>query len=260
MDKRFGLVRTIKIAGMTFAGMIALQIMSPAGTPQQLTQQISASPEGEKLVSGSDCASCHAADRQVVGPAYAAVAKRYAGQEDAVEKLAAKIREGGSGNGGTVMMPPHKSVTDPQGREMAKWILSVKPATASEMPSETKLYSYPLKDGKTVKLEFPLFVEGASPKVTKAVFRGYELFNSYCFRCHGQDATGGQLAPDLRRSLNAGMSSQDFMSVAMAGRKDKGMPSWAGFLSETEVNQIYQYTKGRSLDLVPSGRPPSEGD
>jgi cytochrome c len=251
----------IKISGAITAVALALQVTSPAGTPlQQLTQQISASPEGEKLVSGNDCASCHAADRQIVGPAYAAVAKRYAGQDDAAEKLAAKIREGGSGNWGTVVMPPHKNLTEAQGREMAKWVLSVKPVTAPQMPSETKLYSYPLKDGKTVQLDFPLFVEGASPKVTKAVFRGYELFNSYCYRCHGQDATGGQLAPDLRRSLNAGMSSQDFMSVAMAGRKDKGMPSWAGFLSETEVNQIYQYTKGRSLDLVPSGRPPSEGD
>jgi cytochrome c len=251
----------IKISGAITAVALALQVTSPAGTPlQQLTQQISASPEGEKLVSGNDCASCHAADRQIVGPAYAVVAKRYAGQDDAAEKLAAKIREGGSGNWGTVVMPPHKNLTEAQGREMAKWVLSVKPVTASQMPSETKLYSYPVKDGKTVQLDFPLFVEGASPKVTKAVFRGYELFNSYCYRCHGQDATGGQLAPDLRRSLNAGMSSQDFMSVAMAGRKDKGMPSWAGFLSETEVNQIYQYTKGRSLDLVPSGRPPSEGD
>ena len=251
----------IKISGVTIAAAVALQVMSWAGTPlQQLTQQISASPEGEKLVSGSDCASCHAADHQVVGPAYSSVAKRYAGQDDAVEKLAARIREGGSGNWGTVVMPPHKNLTDAQGREIAKWVLSVKTVTAPDVPSETKLYSYPTKDGKPVKLDFPLFVEGASPKVTKAVFRGYELFNSYCYRCHGQDATGGQLAPDLRRSLNAGMTAQDFLSVAMAGRKDKGMPSWAGFLSETEVNRIYQYTKGRSLDLVPSGRPPSEGD
>jgi cytochrome c len=46
----------------------------------------------------------------------------------------------------------------------------------------------------------------------------------------------------------------------MAGREDKGMPSWAGFLSEEEVQQIYQYVKGRSLELVPGGRPPSEYD
>jgi hypothetical protein len=38
------------------------------------------------------------------------------------------------------------------------------------------------------------------------------------------------------------------------------MPSWAGFLSEDEVRNIYGYVKGRSLDLVPAGRPPSEMD
>ena len=124
--------------------------------------------------------------------------------------------------------------------------------------TESKLYSYSLKDGKSAKLDFPLFVAGKGQKVTKDVFRGYELFNSYCYRCHGTDATGSQLGPDLRHSLAAGMTPQTFLSVAMAGKKDKGMPSWAGFLSKEEVTQTYQYVKGRSLDLVPPGRPPSE--
>ena len=66
------------------------------------------------------------------------------------------------------------------------------------------------------------------------------------------------LGPDLRHSLAAGMKQPEFLSVAMAGRKEKGMPAWAGFLSKQEVIQTYQYTKGRSLDLVPVGRPPSE--
>jgi mono/diheme cytochrome c family protein len=31
--------------------------------------------------------------------------------------------------------------------------------------------------------------------------------------------------------------------VVMAGRAEKGMPSWAGFLSEDEAKQIYEYVK-----------------
>ncbi len=42
-----------------------------------------AAQDGEKLIQANDCSSCHAVDRQVVGPAYSAVAKRYAGQADA---------------------------------------------------------------------------------------------------------------------------------------------------------------------------------
>ena len=211
------------------------------------------SDEAPKLVQASDCSSCHAVDRQVVGPAYSEVAARHAGQSDAVEKLAAKIRDGGGG------MTSHPDLTEAQRREIAQWILSQK-AAAPGPAAQAKQYSYTLKDGATVQLDFPMFAEGKGQKVTKDVFHGYQLFNSYCYRCHGTDATGGQLAPDLRHSLAGGMKQQDFLPVTMTGRTEKGMPSWAGFLSEQEVIQVYRYVKGRSLDLVPSGRPPSEQD
>jgi cytochrome c len=108
-------------------------------------------------------------------------------------------------------------------------------------------------------LDFPLFIDAKGPKVTKDVFHGYQLYNSYCYRCHGTDATGGQLGPDLRRSV-ASMKQREFLSVAMTGRKEQGMPAWAGFLSEKDVMDVYKYVKGRSLELVPSGRPASEQD
>jgi cytochrome c len=210
--------------------------------------------DGEKLIKASDCSSCHAVDREVVGPAYSAVAKRYAGQPDAPEKLAAKIRDGGSG------MTPHPDLTDAQRKEMVNWILSQTGSPAAPVQGETKTYSYTLKDGSTVSLDFPLFVEGKAPKVTKDVFHGYQLYNSYCYRCHGTDASGSQLAPDLRHSLEVGMKQRDFLSVAMEGKKEQGMPAWAGFLSEDDVVHIFKYVKGRSLGLVSSGRPPSEQD
>jgi len=207
--------------------------------------------DAEKLIKASDCSSCHAVDHQVVGPAYSDMAKRYAGQADATAKLAAKIRDGGGG------MTPHADMTDAQRVDIAKWILSQTQSTTSQTPAKT--YAHTLKDGTAVQLDFPMFVEGKAPKVTKDVFHGYQLYNSYCYRCHGTDATGGQLGPDLRRSV-AAMKQQQFLSVAMEGRKEQGMPSWAGFLTEDDVIHVYKYVKGRSLDLIPSGRPPSEQD
>ena len=213
-----------------------------------------AAQDAEKLVKDSDCSSCHAVDHQVVGPAYSAIAKSHAGQTDAPEKLAAKIRDGGNG------MTPHPDLSDAQRTAIAKWILSQTAPVAASGTSETKTYPYTLKDGTTVNLDFPLFLEGQAPKVTKEVFHGYQLFNSYCYRCHGTDAAGSQLAPDLRHSLTAGMMQRDFLSIAMSGKKEQGMPAWAGFLSEDDVVQIFRYVKGRSLDLVSSGRPPSAQD
>ena len=121
-----------------------------------------------------------------------------------------------------------------------------------------KQYTYVVND-KRITLDFPVFIEGSEKKVTRDVFHGYQLYNSYCFRCHGTDATESSLAPDLRR-FTADKTWKEFLLVAMAGREDKGMPSWAGFLNEGEIQQIYQYVKGRSLELVPGGRPPSEYD
>ena len=213
-----------------------------------------AAQDGDKLIKASDCSSCHAVDRQVVGPAYSAIAKKYAGQSDAPEKLAAKIRDGGSG------MTPHPDLTDPQRKDMVAWILAQTGSAAAAGQDESKTYSYPLKDGGNVNLNFPLFVEGKAPKVTKEVFHGYQLYNSYCYRCHGTDASGSQLAPDLRHSLEVGMKQQDFLSVAMEGKKEQGMPAWAGFLSVDDVVHIYRYVKGRSVGLVSPGRPPSEQD
>ena len=70
--------------------------------------------DAEKLIKASDCSSCHAVDHQVVGPAYSDIAKRYAGQADAADKLAAKIRDGGGG------MTPHPDLTDAQRTEIAQ--------------------------------------------------------------------------------------------------------------------------------------------
>jgi cytochrome c len=232
--------------------LISVLAISAAAAPQ--------ADNGEKLVKASDCSSCHAMDREVVGPAYAVIAKRYAGQADAVAKLATKIQEGGSGNWGSVAMTPHPDLKDAQAKEMMTWILSLKDARTAPLKTGAKLYTYKLKSGATRQLDFPLYVEGKAPKVTKDIFRGYALYNSYCYRCHGTDATGGELAPDLRASLVSGMKQQAFISMAMAGKKEKGMPSWAGFLSEEDMIKVYRYVKGRSLDLVPAGRPPSEQD
>ena len=212
---------------------------------------------GEALIQKSDCMGCHALDSQVAGPSWKAIAKRYAGQPASIASLASRIQKGGSGKWGDLAMTAHPDLTDAQSRQMVNWILSLKDATASQPQSASKSYTYTPKSGAPVQTDFPVYVAGKGAIVTKDVFKGYELFNSYCYRCHGTDAAGSQLGPDLRHSLSAGMKQREFIAIAMAGKKEKGMPSWAGFLSSQEVTQIYQYTKGRSLDLVPAGRPPS---
>ena len=256
MSRTRGILDTLVVL---VVAIFTMQIVSwPAEARQSAREGKSEGAIVEKLLTDSDCLSCHATDRKVVGPSYFDIAKRYAAQANAAEKLANSIRQGGSGNWGDVPMTPHPDLKDEQLGQIVTWILSLKDAGAAA--TQAKQYKYTVNNGKTVTLDFPVFVEGDDKKVAKDIFRGYQIYNSYCFRCHGTDATTSELAPDLRRFAEAATAQQDFLSVAMAGREDKGMPSWAGFLSEEEVQQIYKYVKGRSLELVPAGRPPSEYD
>nr|5XED_A Chain A, Cytochrome c-551,Cytochrome c-552 [synthetic construct] len=79
----------------------------------------------EVLFKNKGCVACHAIDTKKVGPAYADVAKKYAGRKDAVDYLAGKIKKGGSGVWGSVPAPP-QNVTDAEAKQLAQWILSIK--------------------------------------------------------------------------------------------------------------------------------------
>lgn len=78
------------------------------------------------LAKSKNCLSCHAIDKKVVGPAYQDVARKYAGQKDATEKLASKIMKGGSGVWGAVPMPVNQQVNEEEAKRLASWILTLK--------------------------------------------------------------------------------------------------------------------------------------
>ena len=75
------------------------------------------------LASAKNCMSCHALDKKLVGPAYKEVAKKYAGQKDAADKLATKIIKGGSGAWGVIPMPANPQVSEAEAKKLATWIL-----------------------------------------------------------------------------------------------------------------------------------------
>ncbi len=80
----------------------------------------------QALAQAKNCLSCHTVDKKIVGPAYKDVAKKYAGQKDAVEKLASKIMKGGSGVWGVVPMPVNSQVNEADAKKLAAWVLSLK--------------------------------------------------------------------------------------------------------------------------------------
>jgi cytochrome c len=77
----------------------------------------------KELANKSACMACHAAEKKVLGPAYLEVAKKYAGQKDAVAVLAASIKAGGSGKWGAIPMPAQAALSDADAKTLAAWIL-----------------------------------------------------------------------------------------------------------------------------------------
>jgi cytochrome c len=82
-----------------------------------------ANPE---LAQKKNCMACHAVDKKLVGPAYKDVAAKYAGQKDALDKLAAKVMKGGSGAWGAVPMPANPQVNEAEAKQLVQWVLSLK--------------------------------------------------------------------------------------------------------------------------------------
>jgi cytochrome c len=81
----------------------------------------------EALAKKHNCLACHVVKGpKTVGPAYADVAKKYAGQKGAAAMLVEKVKKGGSGVWGQIPMPPNSQVADADVRALVKWILSLK--------------------------------------------------------------------------------------------------------------------------------------
>ena len=79
-----------------------------------------------QLATAKNCMACHAVDKKLVGPSYKDVAAKYAGQADAVDKLAGKVVKGGSGVWGPVPMPANAQVSADEAKKLVTWIMTQK--------------------------------------------------------------------------------------------------------------------------------------
>ena len=102
-----------KTLGATLAIVLSASLAAPAFADQA-------------LASAKNCMSCHTIAKKLVGPSFKDVAAKYAGQADAVDKLAVKIMKGGSGVYGPVPMPANTQVNEAEAKKVAAWGLTQK--------------------------------------------------------------------------------------------------------------------------------------
>lgn len=135
----------------------------------------------------------------------------------------------------------------------------------------------------TAAHELPYTVSGG--KVDRRTYVGWRLFHSTCHLCHGVDATGTSVAPDLTARVG-GMSEEDFINavlyrypiivgfgtkgegdlpalrrafVAAVKRHERGgvlMPAWEDDPNvKPHVLDLYAYLRARADGALGTGRP-----
>lgn len=123
-------------------------------------------------------------------------------------------------------------------------------------------------------------------KVDVGTYLGWRVFHSTCFTCHGVDALGTNLAPNLLERIK-GMTPREFATKVMTSyriilpsteaespeanrdaimeevfRKERGkhgeitMPAWETNLKvKPHILDLYAYLSARADGALPAGRP-----
>ncbi len=94
--------------------------------------------------------------------------------------------------------------------------------------------------------------------VYKDVYNGWKWWHVYCYRCHGMNAVGGNLAPNLI-DPNEKMPLPQFLMIVRNGSADKAMQAWDKLLDDKQITQIYTYVRARADKVLPPGRPDEVG-
>ncbi|MGV3641818.1 MAG: PA14 domain-containing protein, partial [Adhaeribacter sp.] len=77
------------------------------------------------LMAKSDCNTCHNKEVKTIGPAYVAIAEKYATTAQTQDALINKIIKGGAGNWGQIPMTPHPNLPREDAAAMVAYILSL---------------------------------------------------------------------------------------------------------------------------------------
>ncbi len=121
-----GVVVTLSTCMISCGGNAESDAKKEEAAPSEIAMVDPAIHEGLELIGKSDCLTCHKINEAATGPAYAAVAAKYNGNQAGQDSLVNKIIMGGAGNWGQIMMPAHPQLAEADVKKMITYIMSVK--------------------------------------------------------------------------------------------------------------------------------------
>jgi mono/diheme cytochrome c family protein len=91
-------------------------------------------------------------------------------------------------------------------------------------------------------------------KVDEQTLKGWRTWRALaCERCHGKNQEG-MVGPSLLESLKR-LSKEEFKTIVLKGRLDKGMPNFDGSkMVTTNIDGLYGFLKGRSDGAIEPGK------
>jgi len=98
-------------------------------------QVLSSAATGRNIMMSLDCKTCHKPNEKSIGPAFRDVAIRYQKDPNMVPSLTQKIKKGGSGKWGEVVMPAHPDLKDEDIRLILGYIQSLAAPKIKSLPA-----------------------------------------------------------------------------------------------------------------------------
>ena len=99
---------------------------------------------------------------------------------------------------------------------------------------------------------------GKSQELYQSVYSGWKWWHVYCYRCHGTNASGTTLAPNLTDPQEK-MPLMAFKTVVKTGSADGQMQAWDKLLDDKQIAQLFDYVRARADKVLPPGRPDEVG-
>lgn len=100
--------------------------------------------------------------------------------------------------------------------------------------------------------------DGSNCRVSMDTYIGWTTYRSQCTQCHGQNARGTTIGPNLMDRLNQRVDYPRFVDVLTNGyRGQMGvMPAWKDNKAVMDkLPNIYMYLKARADGVLDAGRP-----
>ena len=130
-------------------------------------QQVSAAVTGKAMSQAMDCKACHKEAEASIGPSYLDIAKKYKDDDNALGYLQKKIKEGGAGVWGEVMMAAHPNITSDETLQLATYIMSLSGEANGKpsLPPKGSVLAENARSGKLMVLTASYTDEGAEGTV-----------------------------------------------------------------------------------------------